>query len=321
MKYDVIGDIHGEVGKLERLLVKLGYRVENGAWRHEGRQAIFVGDFIDLGKGGLEVVSTVRAMVSVGSALAVMGNHELNAIAWHTPDPRDPGEFLRPRYSAKWGAKNRQQHQAFLDQVESDPALHAEVVDWFLSLPLWLDLPEIRVVHACWHAPFMAWLSPRLRDGRFLTRELMVAATDEPDDEAEKDNLEPSVFKAVEALTKGIEMTLPAPHSFIDKHKIRRNRVRACWWDTQASTYKQIAKMTEQERQALPEVDVPSNARIPVPTDKPIFFGHYWMKDEPAPLTATAACVDFSAGEGGPLVAYRWNGPGALSAQHFVACH
>jgi hypothetical protein len=38
MKYDVIGDIHGEIGKLERLLAKLGYRVENGAWGHEGRQ-------------------------------------------------------------------------------------------------------------------------------------------------------------------------------------------------------------------------------------------------------------------------------------------
>ena len=123
----------------------------------------------------------------------------------------------------------------------------------------------------------------------------------------------------MEALTKGIEMTLPSPHFFIDKHKIRRTRVRASWWDSEATTYRQIAKMTDQERLSLPELDVPSNARIPVPTDKPIFFGHYWMKGEPAPLSAAAACVDFSAGEDGPLVAYRWDGPGPLSAQSFVA--
>jgi hypothetical protein len=319
MKYDVIGDIHGEFGKLERLLAKLGYGKQDGYWHHEGRQAVFVGDFIDLGRAGLEVVSTVRAMVRSGSALAVMGNHELNAIAWHTPDPDIQGEFLRPRFSAKWGAKNRHQHQAFLEQVEHDPVQHAEVIDWFLTLPLWLDLPEFRVVHACWHSPFMDWLSPKLHNGRFLTRELMPAATDEPQDEADKDNAIPTVFKAVEALTKGIEMTLPAPHCFIDKHKIRRTRVRACWWDSEATTYRQIAKMTDEERQSLPDLDVPANARIPVPTDKPVFFGHYRMRGKPAPLSAAAACVDFSAGEDGPLVAYRWDRPGPLSAQSFVS--
>ena len=41
------------------------------------------------------------------------------------------------------------------------PALHTEVIDWFLTLPLWLDLPELRVVHACWHDPFLAWLAHR----------------------------------------------------------------------------------------------------------------------------------------------------------------
>jgi hypothetical protein len=31
----------------------------------------------------------VRAMIDAGAARAVMGNHELNAIAWATPDPDD----------------------------------------------------------------------------------------------------------------------------------------------------------------------------------------------------------------------------------------
>lgn len=90
-------------------------------------------------------------MVDAGSAYAVMGNHELNAIAWHTPDPRCPGEYLRSRESAKWGQKNRKQQAAFLAEVEDRPALHSEIIDWFLTLPLWLDLPGLQEVHACWN--------------------------------------------------------------------------------------------------------------------------------------------------------------------------
>jgi hypothetical protein len=44
----------------------------------------------------LRSVDTVRRMVDAGAALAVMGNHELNAIAWHTPDSRHPGEYYLP---------------------------------------------------------------------------------------------------------------------------------------------------------------------------------------------------------------------------------
>jgi hypothetical protein len=112
--HDIIGDIHGQADKLEALLRTLGYRETSGAWRHPTRTAIFVGDFIDRGPAQLRSVNIARGMVDAGAALAVMGNHELNAIAWHTPDPNQPGEYLRPRNSPKWGESNRRQHAAFL---------------------------------------------------------------------------------------------------------------------------------------------------------------------------------------------------------------
>lgn len=317
MDYDIIGDIHGHVDKLEALLPKLGYRRRDGAWRHAERTAIFVGDYIDRGRHGVETVRIVRAMVDAGAAQAIMGNHELNAIAWHTPDARLPGEFLRPHHDEPWGAKNRKQHAAFLAQVEHDAGLHKEIVDWFLTLPLWLDLLELRVVHACWHLPFMTWLSDKLHKGRFLTRELMVDATDEPP-EAEKDNPDPSVFKAVEALTKGIEIPLPEPHTFVDKDGFTRDRVRTRWWDPQATTYPQIALLTDEERAVLPALEVPAHVRLSANGVKPIFFGHYWMTGAPRPQSSTAACVDYSAGKGGPLVAYRWDAGEPLTADRFV---
>jgi hypothetical protein len=318
MDYDVIGDIHGQFDKLKALLRRMGYQQRQGTWHHPNRTAIFVGDFIDRGPHGVETVQAVRAMVDAGAALAIMGNHELNAIAWHTPDVRNPGDYLRPRFRQPWGAKNRQQHAAFLTQVEPDPALHADLVEWFLSLPLWLDLEELRVVHACWHKPFIDWLSPRLRDGRYLTQELLIDATTEPEDPAEKDSAAPSVFKAVEVMTKGIEIPLPSPHRFQDKDGHTRDRVRIRWWDRAATTYGEAALLPESDRAALRHMPLPQHVRLDGGSEKPTFFGHYWMSGVPTLDSATAVCVDYSAGKGGPLVAYRWNRGEPLNADHFT---
>jgi diadenosine tetraphosphatase ApaH/serine/threonine PP2A family protein phosphatase len=317
LPYDIIGDIHGHADKLEALLRKLGYRESARAWRHPERQAIFVGDFIDRGPAQIRSVNIARGMVDAGAALAVMGNHELNAIAWHTPDPREPGEYLRRHNSPKWGDKNRQQHAAFLAEVEHDPALHATLVDWFLTLPLWLDLPGLKVVHACWHGPFMSWLEPQLHQGRNLTRDLMIAATMEPEDETEKDNATPSIFKAVEALTKGIELPLPGGHAFRDKDGHVRNRVRVRWWDEGATTYRSAAMMTSEESAGLPELPIPSHARLKG-VGTPVFFGHYWLTGKISLQSNRSACLDYSAGKGGPLVAYRFDGESDLSAAKFL---
>lgn len=66
--YDIIGDIHGHVEALQALLLKLGYRERNGAWRHPERTAIFVGDLIDRGPHQIETVRLVRDMVEAGAA-------------------------------------------------------------------------------------------------------------------------------------------------------------------------------------------------------------------------------------------------------------
>lgn len=319
MRYDIIGDIHGQSAKLRQLLQLLGYRDDSLSWRHPDRyrQAIFVGDFVDRGPGQLETVDIVRRMVEEGAALAVMGNHELNAAAWHTPHPRRNGEYLRPR-SGKWGSKNRSQHEAFLREVGEDSKRHQDIIDWFLTLPLWIELPGIKVVHACWHTPFMQYLEPRLHARRWLTRELLAEATDEPENEAEKDNAIPSLFKAVEALTKGLEIPLPGQHSFNDKDGHSRTRVRVRWWDSNATTYRKAALM-EGARETLPEVEIPKHAQLPPVAGKPVFFGHYWMTGVPRVLSRVVACVDYSAGKGGPLVAYQWRGETVLNQMNFAS--
>lgn len=321
MSYDIIGDIHGHAEALKGLLRKLGYAVRFGTWRHpQGRTAVFLGDFIDRGPAQLETARIARRMIDAGSALAVMGNHELNAIAWATPDPQNPGEFLRPHEAPPNGPKNRAQHAAFLAEVERDPALHQELVGWFLSLPLWLELPGCRVVHACWHPHFLRWVEPMLSMDRILSRELIEAATREPEDKASKDTPEPTLFKAVEALLKGVEIPMPAGQTFKDGGGHERDRVRVKWWDAGARTYRAAAFLDGQERDRLPDAEIPANAILGYPAESPpVFVGHYWLQGVPVPLAHNVACLDYSVAKQGRLSAYRFDGEPVLDIVKFVS--
>ena len=45
-----------------------------------------------------------------------------------------------------------------------------------MTIPLWLDLGGLRVVHACWHEPSMRVLEPHLTPDRCLTDMVVRAA-------------------------------------------------------------------------------------------------------------------------------------------------
>lgn len=295
--YDVIGDVHGQHQELINLLDRLGYSNASGAHHHRNRQAIFVGDLIDRGPGQVEVLRTVRAMVKAGSAQVVLGNHEFNAIAYATPDPKHLGEYLRPHIE-----KNRKQHGAFLSQLGADSAERDETVAWFKTLPLWLDLGDLRVVHACWDPEAMAGLgSP------FLDDQAIVQAS-RPDN---------SKYGWVENLCKGPEVRLPNGLSFDDKGGHERYDARFRWWDPQAITYDKACEVPG--NMELPNDPVERPPVEPYRHDVPVIFGHYWRTWPEFELTATTACVDYSAGTGGPLVAYRWTGETELRTDHLVS--
>jgi hypothetical protein len=315
--YDIIGDVHGQAGALAALLWQMGYHERDGAWRHPDRQVIFTGDFIDRGPKQVETVTIVRRMMDAGSALAVMGNHDFNAIAWYLPDPARPGDFLRSHSPGRNGKKYRQQHAKFLGEVEAHPSLHREIVGWLLSLPLWLDLPELRVVHACWHERFMEYLTPRLLAGARLSAELMQAATQEPASENELDSPEPSLFKAVGMLLKGLEVGLPGDRRFTDRSGLPRSRARVRWWASGPAAYREVILLEDSLRKELPEIPIPVQLPTGQIDGKPLFFGHYSLSGTPRPLLPQVACVDYGAGHHGPLTAYRWDGETVLAANNF----
>ena len=148
----------------------------------------------------------------------------------------------------------------------------------------------------------------------------MVSASREPEEEAEKDTPAPSIFKAVEALTKGIEVPLPGGLTFTDEEGRTRHRIRVRWWDGGAASFARAAIAFDDEvRRQLPDVPTPVNTRLGYSAEKPVFVGHYWWKGTHEPLAPNAACVDYSIAKKGRLCAYRYDGEPELLAEKFVS--
>jgi Calcineurin-like phosphoesterase len=299
MKFDVIGDVHGEYDKLVELLSHLGYSESDGAWAHPSRTAIFVGDLIDRGPKQLETVHLVRAMVESGWAQCILGNHEFNAIAWVTPDPEDSGKFLRDHHKPG----NREQHQAFLDVVEGTRK-QRDITDWFKTLPLWLDLPGLRIVHACWHEESMDVLRPVLGPNHTLTEEAILWGSRQGH----------RIYEALEVVCKGPEVALPAGISFADKGGKVRHEVRVRWWQEDLSTYRKAAIGPPDDMAMIPDVALPEEWKAHPYSGPPVLFGHYWFTGKPEVISPRFACLDYSVANGGPLVAYRWDGESELSS-------
>jgi hypothetical protein len=298
--FDIIGDVHGQFDKLVALLRHLQYQNGGGAWRHSHRSAIFVGDLIDRGPKQLATVDLVRGMVEAGSARCVMGNHEFNAIAWATPDPEHPGKFLRDHQKPG----NREQHAAFLDEVECTPH-QKEITDWFKTLPLWLDLGGIRVVHACWHQASMDQLRPLVGQNSTMTDELILLGS-------RKSHW---AYQAVETICKGPEVELPDRFSFRDKEGKVRTEVRVRWWQEDLSTYRKAAIGPPGEMKLIPDLPMPAEWVGHPYSGVPVLFGHYWFTGTPEVISPRFACLDYSAARDGPLVAYRWDGEAELSSK------
>ncbi len=315
--YDLIGDIHGQYDKLEALLRHLGYqpgptrqqkrsevRPLPESWRHpENRKVIFLGDYIDRGPQVRKVLVTVRGMCDAGDAFAIMGNHEYNAVCYATPDGQEG--WLRAH-----NVNHNKQVAATHAQFAGLEDEWTDWLEWMKRLPFALDLGALRCVHACWDAKRLALLA-----GKSLTDEAFLRLS------ATKNTPE---HRAIENVLKGPEVPAMEGNMFRDKEGTYRSTVRARWWDIREGlSIGDIAMPPGSLNDDYP-VEWWQLRRLPNygPDEPPVFFGHYWIPDNAprAPLAANVVCLDFSAGLGGPLVAYRWDGVSAVSANNFITC-
>lgn len=302
--YDIIGDIHGQAQKLEKLLKKMGYVLRNGYYSHSKRKAVFVGDYIDRGPEVLRTLEIVKNMVDNGSAYAVMGNHEMNLITLLAKRLTAPKNY-RPKF------KLTRKHQKSFHIYKDNPEKAREMLKWLTELPLFMEFPEIRIVHACWDFELINWVSKNLKDNKIDVKFL-------------KNTLKPGTIenKVSSVLLNGYSIKLPEKvHFFNNEKKIRSLRIK--WWlnDIENLTYKQVAA---KEQWDVPENKIkeglqPENLGYPE-TEKPVFFGHYWRVGKPTILAKNVCCVDYGAARSTkPLIAYRFNNEKELTNRHFIS--
>lgn len=236
-KFDVIGDVHGELPALMSLGRELGYRED---WTHpEGRKLIFLGDLVDRGAYSLETAELVHSLALAERAVCIMGNHEYNLVAH---DLRVPG-YEHPKTSNRPTIEDQQQH----------PERWRAVLEFFRTLPMALEFPELRLVHACWHKPSMGLLEQVLRpgsdvDGLFADRVVLTSPFARHGlRQGLSSDCEPTGGDpAQEIILKGYEEPSEPFHD-VDGHE--RRSIRTTWWNA---------------------------AEGPVARDRALVVGHYW---------------------------------------------
>jgi hypothetical protein len=280
--YDVIPDIHGDIDRLAATLRALGWQQKARGWQPpEGRRAAFLGDFIDGGAANAAVVSTVRDLIERDLAVAVMGNHELNAVLFHTAG-RNKGKeqdgWMRVR-----SAKNQRQHGSFLVEFPVGADATREVLDWFLTLPLFLELDGMRVVHACWDQSHIDRIAERRPDARLKREDLQEVA------------LEQTPFaKSVAETLNGPDAALPEGYTFVDGTGHRRDRVRLAWWRSEARDWRELA-LSVPDVDCLPIGPAPAEVitKVYAEHEPTVFVGHYKMLGSPRVERANAICLDY----------------------------
>ncbi len=299
---DLIGDIHGHADKLEELLLKLGYKKSDGAYSHPNRKVLFVGDYIDRGLQIKETLFIVKSMVDRGNAIALMGNHEYNALCFHFQEAE--GGHLR-----KHSIKNIIQHYETLKQFQNEQEEYEEYLEWFKTLPLYYETDTFRAVHACWDNKNIEYLKKTLVNDR-LTDDLIYQSVLKGTE----------LNEAIDQTLKGKEMKMPEGLSFADKDKTIRTEVRIKWWENPSKmTYRSISvEPLEILPEQLIKLSELKSLDFYFDDDKKVFFGHYWLRGEPSLYKDNICCLDYSVAKGGKLVAYRLNGESILDSSNLT---
>ncbi len=290
-----------------RLLERMDYRKINGVYQHRTRRALFVGDVLDRGPHIREALHLVRDMVDGGHAEMVMGNHEYNAIGYSTAAKAGSGR----QYLREHDDRHTRQIAETLEQFANHPRDWQDFLAWFVDLPLFIDKPDFRVVHACW-------------DHGLINQYQRKTGKNTVD----MDFIHASVDKAsfpgrmMDRLTRGTDMPLPDGRSMTSKDGYTRQFFRTRFWGEAPRTYGDAAFQPDPlpddiAAQAISDDNYRRICRYELDA-KPLFVGHYWLDQSPKPLAPNVACLDYSAVKYGRLAAYRMDGERVLSQDKFV---
>ena len=305
--YDLIGDIHGCGETLIKLLEQMGYSKKNGVYQHPKRKALFLGDIVDRGPHIRLACHVVRDMVDGGYADIVMGNHEYNLVTYLTEAP--PG--IRRPYLRPHTPRNTFIVEQTLEQFANYPHEFNEFLDWFLTIPLFREYENFRVVHACWDLDMIPEYLERYGTN-MITKDML----------AESVQTDSFLYQFLDRILRGTSLRLPDGRSITSKDGMVRKFFRAKFWEMDPQHYQDVVFQPDPLPQdiayGLLSEDEKNQLLYYGPEEKPLFIGHYWMSGLPAPIMPNIACLDYSAVKYGRLAAYRMDSETALQTNKFT---
>lgn len=133
-KIFIVGDIHGCLGMLQRLMRQI-------PWRADVDRLIFLGDYIDRGEDSRGVIETVMEIRKNAERVdCLMGNHE--KILLDFIEGRDVNTFF-----LNGGTSTLNSYRTFR-QHYGEPLIPDEHLAFLNSLKTWIELEDYYVVHA-----------------------------------------------------------------------------------------------------------------------------------------------------------------------------
>lgn len=129
LTYYAIGDVHGELARLDELLRSIR---EDAVRRKVAHKIVFLGDLIDRGPESRGVVARAKAMCESGEAVAVKGNHE--ALMLHALDKQESiGVYFWAENGGDETILSYARANGFKDDFRD--AIDTEHVTWLRALP------------------------------------------------------------------------------------------------------------------------------------------------------------------------------------------
>ena len=304
--YDIIGDVHGCAHTLVKLLLQMGYQQNDQGYFHPSRKTIFVGDIVDRGPRIRESLHIVRDMCDSGQAECVLGNHEFYSLAYFTLLNHD-GRF---RHLRQHTPHHNRLIAETLAQFDRYPREWESMLEWFKGLPLFIEKPQLRVVHACWDFSLIDELKQTFPDG--IISEAFLQQSESPKSFAA------AVFAR---LTRGTSMLLPPGVVILGRDGIERTSFRTRFWSQSPKLYSDVVFQPDPlpdylVNTPLSEIEKASLVHYGA-SERPVFIGHYWLQGQPQALRPNVACLDYSAVKYGKLVAYRFDGEQHLDDRKF----
>src|SRR6266567_4637475 len=143
----VIGDIHGQLQKLTKLLRDAHLIDASHTWSGGDANLWFMGDFVDRGPDGIAVIDLVmrlqeEAAAAGGKVSSLMGNHELLLLGAYRFGRRSTG--LGSNFIAKWKQNGGNRKDI--------AGLKPHHLEWLAQLPLMANVHDHLFLHA--DAPF-----------------------------------------------------------------------------------------------------------------------------------------------------------------------